>query len=566
MTTAVHEPTLSPQAISAVEDALRALSKAFRAVQLYLPNNPARGQTLEIARQAFAKIWAREPMLELQVQESSFLWEGRSVFQDAERAGESLPWLLYRDGLRAIAFQPGCETQDLETLLTLLQRARAATTDDDDLVTMLWVADLGHVTYRYVDAGNGVEPMLMSSGDRPGVASFAPGQAPLAVPPAETQPPGEGPPDGRVRVEDFDTTLYFLDQRETTYLQDELRREYTEDQRRLVLASLFDILETRPEPEAQHEVLSILDQLVLEFLTLGDYELVAYVLREAATAARRSNMSDVVVQALQALPGRLSEPSVVAQLLHALDESTRTPVASLLESLFTELRPEALEPLVMWLGSASASPARASIERASLRLAGAHTAELNRLLEHPKETVVRGALRLVGQLGTAAAVPGLARLLRVAETQIRAEAVGVLADIGSPSALQALERAIEDADRDVRVATYRAIGTRKHAGALPRLLDAIRRKDTRAADLGEKMALFEAFGVMCGNSGVSELDTLLNARGLLGARENAEVRACAARALGLIGTPAAMNALQRAADTRDVVVRNAVARAMRGGQ
>ncbi|BAH38764.1 hypothetical protein GAU_1722 [Gemmatimonas aurantiaca T-27] len=534
-------------------------------MQLYLPNNPARGQSLELARTAFAKIWAHESVLELQVQEASFLWEGRTVFQDADRGTESLPWLMHRDGLRAMAFQPGCEQQDLEALLSLLQRARAAANDDDDLVTMLWVADLGHVTYRYVDVGNAAEPMLMSSGDRPGVASFAPGQAPLAVPPAETQPPGEGPP-GMVRVENFDTTLYFLDQRETAYLQDELRREYTEDQRRLVLASLFDILETRPEEEAQREVLGILDQLVIEFLTLGDYELVAYVLREAATTARRPQLGPALVQSLEALPGRLSEPQVVAQLLHALDESRRTPVASLLEGLFTELRAEALEPLVSWLGGASASPARASIERASLRLAGAHTAELNRLLEHPKEAVVRGALRLVAQLGTAAAVPGLARLLRVAEAQIRAEAVGVLADIGSPSALQALERAIDDADRDVRVATYRAIGTRKHGGALPRLLDAIRRKETRSADLGEKMALFEAFGSLCGNSGVNELDTLLNARGLLGAKENAEIRACAARALGLIGTPMAMGSLQRAADTKDLVVRNAVARAMRGGQ
>lgn len=566
MTVVVTDPTPSLQAVSAVEDALRALSKAFRSAQLYLPNNPAREQTLELARQAFTKVWAREPTLELQVQESAFLWEGRSVFQDAGRATDSLPWLLYRDGLRAITFLPGCEDQDLGTLIVLLQRARTATTDDDDIVTMLWVADLGHVSYRYVDVGSGVEPMLMSSGDRPGVATFAPGQAPLAVPPAETQPPGEGPPTGMVRVEDFNTTLYFLDQRETAYLQDELRREYTEDQRRLVLASLFDILETRAEPEAQQDVLRILDQLVLEFLTVGDYELVAYVLKEAAATARRPGSSDAVVQALQALPGRLSEPAAVSQLLHALDESARTPVASLLESLFAELRPEALEPLLGWLGSANASPARASIERASLRLAGAHTAELTRLLEHQREAVVRGALRLVGQLGTAAAVPGLARLLRMAETPLRADAVGVLADIGSPSALQALERAIDDLDRDVRVATYRAIGSRKHAGALPRLLDAIRRKDTRGADLGEKMALFEAFGALCGNSGVNELDGLLNARGLLGARENAEVRACAARALGLIGTPLAMNALQRAADTKDVVVRNAVARAMRGGQ
>jgi hypothetical protein len=87
----------------------------------------------------------------------------------------------------------------------------------------------------------------------------------------------------------------------------------------------------------------------------------------------------------------------------------------------------------------------------------------------------------------------------------------------------------------------------------------------RAADLGEKMALFEAFGGMCGDAGVGELDGILNARGLLGAKETPEMRACAARALGLVGTRAAVGSLQKAADTKDVVVRSAVARAMRGG-
>jgi HEAT repeat protein len=78
------------------------------------------------------------------------------------------------------------------------------------------------------------------------------------------------------------------------------------------------------------------------------------------------------------------------------------------------------------------------------------------------------------------------------------------------------------------------------------------------------MALFEAFGTLCGDAGVVELDGLLNARGLIGAREPTEVRACAARALGLIGTKAARSALQRAADSKDMVVRSAVTRAQRG--
>lgn len=564
MTTTGHEGAASPQAVAAIEDALRAFAKALRAIQLYLPNNPTRAAAIEQARVAFAKVWRVANPLEIQIKDASFEWEHRTVYLDVERGTDGLPWLLYRDGLRSLHIHSGFETTDLDALLAILHKARTASPDDDDLVTLLWVADLATLEYRHVEHDAVGDMPVVSSADRPGVAVFAPGVSPLAVPSAESAPPGEGPPPGMVRVEDFDTTLYFLDTREATYLQEELRREYADDHRKLVLASLFDMIEGQSAPEAQLEALRTVDQLLIDFLTVGEYELVAFSLREASATSRRVAGDERVMSALRDLPARLSEPAVMSQLLQALDESARTPVASLLEGLFVELRPSALEPLVAWLGMATASPARAAIERASARLAGAHTAELAQLLEHANESVVRGALRLAAQLATPAAVPGLARLLRGSDAKLRVEALTVLGEIGSPAALQAVERGIDDSDRDVRVAAYRAITSRLHTAALPRLLDAVRRKELRAADLSEKMALFEAFGSMCGDVGVPELDTLLNARGLLGAREPAELRACAARALGMVASPAAMTALQRAADTKDVVVRSAVARAMRG--
>ncbi len=557
------EATLSPEAIAAVEDVLHAFAKALRATQLYLPNNPTRAHAIGRAREAFVAVWRHVHPLELEIREAAFRWETRVVYSDAERGTEGLPWLLYRDGLRSLSFQRGFETADLDTLLTVLQRARGATTDEDDLVTMLWVADLTALGYQHVESDSAVD--LPSIGtDRQGVVATGPGQPPLAVPGAETPPPGDGPPPGIVRVEDFDSTLYFLDQREVNYLQEELKREYAEDQRKLALLVLFDIIESPTGVDAQLEGVRIVDQLLLEFLSVGDYELVAVSLREASTIVRKRTAHADVIAALAELPARLSESSVMAQLLQALDESARAPVASLLEGVFAELRPTALLPLVGWLGSAAASPARAAIERASLLLAGSHVSELARLLEHTDAAVVRGALRIAAQLATPAAVPGLARLLRGDDAKLRVEAVAALGQIGSTNALQALERGIDDTDRDVRVSTLRALTLRKHSGALPRLAQALRRKETRAADLGEKMALFEAYGTICGDAGVGELDQLLNARGLLGARESAEVRACAARALGLINSAGANAALQRAAETKDIVVRSAVARAMKG--
>ena len=51
----------------------------------------------------------------------------------------------------------------------------------------------------------------------------------------------------------------------------------------------------------------------------------------------------------------------------------------------------------------------------------------------------------------------------------------------------------------------------------------------------------------------------------LGRREDPEVRACAAMALGRIGTEGAMGSLRRAANEKEVLVRNAVSRSLRGG-
>jgi HEAT repeat protein len=140
-----------------------------------------------------------------------------------------------------------------------------------------------------------------------------------------------------------------------------------------------------------------------------------------------------------------------------------------------------------------------------------------------------------------------------------------LAEIGSAGALQGFERAIGDADRDVRVAAARALATRAYRPALPRVEAVVKGKAVRDADLTEKMAMFEAYGSMCGDAGVPLLDGILNARGFLRRREDAEARACAAMALGRIGTDKAIESLRRAADEKDVVVRNAVNKALRGG-
>ena len=198
-------------------------------------------------------------------------------------------------------------------------------------------------------------------------------------------------------------------------------------------------------------------------------------------------------------------------------------------------------------------------------LRAANTAELVKLIGSPDREVAREAIRRAGAVRATAAVAALAKLTTDSDVQVRLAAVQALGEIGSPGALQFLERTIDDAHRDVRVATARAIATRAHRPALVKIETAIKGKLARDADLTEKMALFEAFGTLCGDAGINLLDGMLNSRGLFGKKEDSELRACAAMALGRIGSASAIATLRRAGSEKDVLVRNAVNRALRGG-
>jgi HEAT repeat protein len=268
---------------------------------------------------------------------------------------------------------------------------------------------------------------------------------------------------------------------------------------------------------------------------------------------------------LMQLPDRLSEPAALSQLLQSLDEAREIPVQEDLTALFEQLRATALSTVFSWLGRVGDPRLRAVLESAAGRLAAQNTTELVRLIGLPDHVVALEAIRRAGALRTPAAVGPLGRALQDGDPALRLAAVNALAEIGSPGAMQALEKTVDDAERDVRVATSRAIAARVHRPALPRLEALIRGKRVRETDLTEKMAHFEAYGALCGDAGVAILDELLNGKSVFGRREDTELRACAAMALGRVGTPRAQESLKKAQAEKEVLVRNAVNRALRGG-
>jgi HEAT repeat protein len=532
--------------------------RAIRAHQLYLPNNPIYKGAIDGLRAGFAPIWANTEELSLAVSETDFRWYGHVVLEETTKSGDSLPWLFYKDGIRELQFLRGFETDELTTLLDIMQRIRKASPEEEDLLTLLWEGDFSLLRYRYVDLGLEAAAPL---------ADGAPLPAPEKVDQQQIQQEAEAArASGMIDIADFDATLYFLDESEIEYLRGEIKREYDSDLRQTVLTTLFDIFEQQTAPEVRAEICDILENLILHLLSAGRFRHVAHLLREAnQTPARLADLSPEAKARLVSLPQRLSAPDALGQLLQALDDAAELPPQQELAELFEQLQPGALAPALSWLHRLQNPRLKVMLEQAVGRLAAANTAELVRLIGAQDRAVSSEAMRRSGALKTPAAVAPLSKVLADRDADLRQIAVTALSEIGSPGALKALEGAVQDEARDVRVAAARALASRGYRAALPRVEGVIKGKALREADLTEKMAFFELYGSLCGEGGVEYLDNVLNSKGFLGRREDAELRACAAMALGRIGTANSSASLRKAAQEKDVVVRNAVTKALRGG-
>lgn len=90
-------------------------------------------------------------------------------------------------------------------------------------------------------------------------------------------------------MEEYDSTLYFLDDAEIDYLKTEIRKDFSTDMRTRVIASLLDRYEAETEPTVHEEIAGVLDNFFLLLLSLTQFRTAAYLIREAAVTASRAS-------------------------------------------------------------------------------------------------------------------------------------------------------------------------------------------------------------------------------------------------------------------------------------
>jgi HEAT repeat protein len=556
------QPVTEALPAAQVAELINGIVKALRAFHMYLPNNPIYQRATDNVRAAFAPIWGSLDQLVLTVAETDFVWEEQVVYHQPNK-GESLAWGLFKDGMRSLTIRQGAEDEELTRFLETVNRARYLAADaGDDLLTLLWEQEFQFIQYHFVEFfGEGGGAMPEASG-----TYAAGGSEPEAAKARHAQAVEEAPPrpKGVVDLEEFDSTLYFLDEAEINAVAADLQDEYRRDARGAAINVLFDLFELQGDPPIREEIIATLEGLFPNFLNARDFRTAAAVLRESRTvAARAPGLTPAHKARLEGFITKLSEPAIVSQLVQSLDEAPAVAGQAEVAEVLRELQGSALEPVLAWLPNLSSAPLREVLEGVVDRLAAAHGTEVLRILRNPESEALAAVVPLCGRLMLHQAVPGLGEVARHPDPALRLAAVQALAQLGTPAALGFIEQAIDDGDRAVRLAAVRAAGARGYKGALKRVEGVVLGRAVNEMDLTEKMAFFEAYGAIAGTAGLKPLSGILLPRGLLKLKEPPETRACAAMALGKIRSPEARELLQKVAEDKDLVVRNAASRALR---
>jgi len=567
----VDAVALPPCAPELLHELLHQLDKTVRLHQLYPSTNPTYLKTLDALRGAFRAVWVETDAVTLQVSETQFICGRDVVLDEPEKASDSLPWTLFKDGLRQLTLSAGFEEREVETLLDIIPKVRRSQDYEEDVLTLLWAADFEHLSYRYVDT--------VSSEGAPLDPSATPGRWPAsttvrgdtrdAVDAARKRAlEARTALDRLLRAEKAPDEAALKERAEAMqHLRDGIAKQYATDLRVDVTDLLLDIFELQRDPAVRLEAARHLDTLMLLHLSSRSFDAMAHLLRESAVALERGpQMTGEARAAMRQLGARLSDPALLDPLLEWVESAEPRPKSASIAEVVARLEVPALAAMFHWMTDSRHHDLRQLYSAAGDRLAAADPAELVRLVGNDVEPVALEAMRRCGALKLDPSVMALVKQLGHTEESRRAAALAALIAIGTPRALAGVEKALGDASEVLRHTAIKALTVAVYRPVLARVTELVQGQSVREMENLERRALFELYGTLCGDVGVPWLRAqLVGTKGLFKRKTDSETRACSAAALGRINTPAAREVLHAAVEAEDPLVRQAVRAALARG-
>jgi HEAT repeat protein len=504
----------------------------------------------------------RHGSLMLRIEEAALFFEDQEVyFQEELRT--SIAFLMFRDGLRFLVFHPGIDEREASAFVDCLAHSDDLASLEHDLATVLWERDLQHVEYEVADpflSGSGQSLRDEAVNDLRNTVLRRLGELNPGDGVADGAGAGEGG-GGDGGDEADEQAPQTADPEVVTVTEADIKSGER------AVASVDDVFDDfaivlleiagMPEPSAGSDLLLRSLQMVAERLfESGDAKLLGVMVDRLLVLEQDGRRppgfaADVFVE--------VATSERVATFIRGLDQATPTELKQAEETL-AKMHGWIL-PIVLELLTESDDRSVRKITLDVLDMAGGvPTEHLWPLLRDPRWYVVRNAVTLATGWGHPQLLERLEPLMRHADARVRREVMRSADTVAGPRPAGLFARALGDDDTSVRVLAANGLARHGNRVNVHALETQIESRDFANRPVEEINAVLSAYASLGGEATMDVLNRIWRHR-VIGTKP-LPVRLGALQALGVVASPAALEALTEASNSGESQIQKTAMRAL----
>lgn len=536
-----QEQDISAGEFELIKDVFRTLVKTIKTFNQYPKDNPVYQRFASELYGKFGSVLKSGGELAFDVGPDSLSREGDEVYRSEERT-DNIALSLYTDGIRRLSFGEGLTMTEMVDFIDVLRLTPRADSLVDDIVTVLWEKNFEHIGYTVV-------PELAEG-------NFIPEEFLISSEEVEEGPYGASYSDVTVKPVALGLKTEPLTGDEEMALKEELFDVEEKSSYLSAVGLLLEILQSERDISEFSALADNTGKAMDALLERGDIQSVMQVLRRLREVGR-------------AVP----EPDKRKAILNVINragniENLRRLFSGGFDikdvSRYILLLSRAVIPrMIELLGEIQERKQRRFLCDILIEIGRQDIGVFSEALLDKRWFLVRNIVMILGMMKNPSVVKPLEKVLKHPDARVRKEAVRALEGIQSPETKGAFFTLLADPEPTVRVGSLRALKRFKDPDVFIRLKEGASREELKKKAFSEKKELLEALALSGGERAFPLLAELFRKKGLIEKAEVTELRACAAYALGCLGMPEARGLLEKEADSRKPLLREACIKALK---
>ncbi|MDD4355659.1 MAG: HEAT repeat domain-containing protein [Smithellaceae bacterium] len=421
---------------------------ASKNLSLYPPGHSIPVKSIKQFHQTLEAYLQKYEYLRLEIERNRIVSLDEEISSEPHEEG-TLPFTLFRDGIRWIEFNQGIDLEEIKSFLTIVNQHMILSSEPEgDIVTNIWEAQFSHIQYDVADFFVNADGEMKDS-----ISSF---KAELDLTEPGEKNLGEKPYD---RQPEIDPVALILSEQEQEQLQEMIHFEEEADFSSYVNA-LLDILLLYRDEESFRTILEVLSEEFTGTLAREEFDIslkIVWGLRKIVEQYRKQMPWAVPIA--ENFFQKASDVDSLSPILQTWNH-INAEQTDILEQIFKYLDGQAIRTLALLLADGASQRKKQILSDSIIVLAGKNMRPLEDLLDHSDEKLVDNLIPIIVQLEKEKSLHYLMKLLHRDSSLIREKAIREIMDRGLVPLREVFEW-IDDPDEVVRRLVMRQLGKKR---------------------------------------------------------------------------------------------------------